>query len=173
MICLVVSQSRLWMITIFFYTCIWIPFIEFKKALLRIVSIVFKNEQGLVDEEYQSFLNIDEQPCLDPVVRFVDLKAKMEENTCSICLVDFGKQDLVSKLSKCEHVFHMDCIENWLNSYHFTCPLCRSSFLNLNASHAKSNQPAGLHLQNYTTPTSFFGFLFFYLRQGSNSFREN
>lgn len=170
MICLAVSQySSLSIISILFYTCIWIPFIELKKVIVSILSIMFF---FFFFFKYDNEKDDDEQPWF-PVARFVDLKAKMEENTCSICLVDFGKQDLVSKLSKCEHVFHMDCIENWLNSYHFTCPLCRSSFLNLNASHAKSNQPAGLHLQNYTTPTSFFGFLFFYLRQGSNSFREN
>lgn len=32
------------------------------------------------------------------------------------------------KLPKCEHVFHMECIDMWLHS-HATCPVCRAAVL--------------------------------------------
>ncbi|KAJ6905609.1 RING-H2 finger protein ATL18 [Populus alba x Populus x berolinensis] len=46
---------------------------------------------------------------------------------CSICLMELEKEDEASQLSRCMHVFHMDCIEKWIQRDHFTCPLCRTS----------------------------------------------
>ncbi|KAJ6937597.1 hypothetical protein NC652_012039 [Populus alba x Populus x berolinensis] len=47
--------------------------------------------------------------------------------SCSICLVELEKEDMVSQLSRCMHVFHTDCIDKWIQRDHFTCPLCRTS----------------------------------------------
>ncbi|XP_051126320.1 RING-H2 finger protein ATL18-like [Andrographis paniculata] len=52
-----------------------------------------------------------------------------EEQICSICLAEFERADMVSKLPRCGHVFHTECIEKWLDRCHFTCPLCRSLLL--------------------------------------------
>ncbi|TQE09461.1 hypothetical protein C1H46_004954 [Malus baccata] len=72
------------------------------------------------------------------VARFQDLQAhgtkrcaQVLEETCSVCLVDFEEDDLVSQLGKCGHVFHVDCIERWIESSHFSCPICRSLFFNI------------------------------------------
>ena len=43
--------------------------------------------------------------------------------SCSICIANLNKTDLVSLLF-CKHLFHTVCIEEWLNSNN-TCPLCR------------------------------------------------
>ncbi|KAB1207654.1 RING-H2 finger protein ATL18 [Morella rubra] len=126
--CLVVSQSRLCMATIIFYTCIWIPFQRLMRALLGILGLLFFTSH---DEPAES--------CNEtylPVARFEDLQShSSRENTnnnvdgmCSICLVEFEKEDIVSQLSRCGHVFHMNCIERWLDRNQFTCPLCRSFF---------------------------------------------
>ncbi|KAF7831677.1 E3 ubiquitin-protein ligase RING1-like [Senna tora] len=42
---------------------------------------------------------------------------------CSICLEDFKGGDDVSGMP-CKHVFHKDCIVQWLKESH-VCPLCR------------------------------------------------
>lgn len=32
---------------------------------------------------------------------------------CSVCLGDFDEEDLV-RVTKCRHVFHSECIEEWV-----------------------------------------------------------
>ena len=48
---------------------------------------------------------------------------------CSICLEDFGRTEQAgfSRNPACEHVFHRECITNWLIT-HKECPLCRNVF---------------------------------------------
>ncbi|KAL2635800.1 hypothetical protein R1flu_007279 [Riccia fluitans] len=43
---------------------------------------------------------------------------------CSICLNDFVENEKVRLLPRCNHVFHIDCIDTWLLS-HVSCPVCR------------------------------------------------
>ncbi|EXB40454.1 RING-H2 finger protein ATL18 [Morus notabilis] len=157
MIFLVVSQSHFCVATIVFYTCVWIPLLQLKKALSGILGMVsFIYQRPLMDITTS---NTAAEPWL-PVSRFVDLPGRgtcqrrsgqtMEES-CSICLAEFEEQDVVSQLSKCGHVFHMNCIEKWLDCNQFTCPLCRSSFLdNVNAnSHEKPLDEINPYIPSY------------------------
>ncbi len=51
------------------------------------------------------------------------------DTECSICL-DKIKDN--SKTLECSHVFHHECINNWIvESLKFTCPLCRSGMITL------------------------------------------
>ncbi|XP_022762435.1 RING-H2 finger protein ATL18-like [Durio zibethinus] len=140
MISLMCSNSDLSTAALIFYTCVWIPYLQLKKALLRVLGFVFPWYQA---EESCQVMNV----CL-PVARFEDLKlsngsrgstnGEEVEEVCSICLVEFEKEDVVSQLHKCGHLFHMNCIEKWLDRDQFTCPLCRSFlFANTNSSHTK------------------------------------
>ncbi|KAJ4808418.1 RING/U-box superfamily protein [Rhynchospora pubera] len=45
---------------------------------------------------------------------------------CAICLSFLEEEEMVRQLPECKHLFHVECIDKWLNS-HATCPLCRSS----------------------------------------------
>ena len=45
------------------------------------------------------------------------------ENTCSVCLVEYDENSIVSS-TKCNHLFHHDCIKEW-SYYKDTCPVCR------------------------------------------------
>ncbi|EPS66911.1 hypothetical protein M569_07866, partial [Genlisea aurea] len=44
---------------------------------------------------------------------------------CAVCLAEFDESDVVRLLPKCNHSFHIECIDTWFRS-HSTCPLCRS-----------------------------------------------
>ncbi|XP_020215389.1 RING-H2 finger protein ATL40 [Cajanus cajan] len=44
---------------------------------------------------------------------------------CVVCLCALGGGEKVKLLPNCNHFFHMDCIDTWLNC-HSTCPLCRA-----------------------------------------------
>jgi hypothetical protein len=50
---------------------------------------------------------------------------------CAICLSHFKPQQLVceSNNSSCQHVFHKDCMVDWLMKYHDNCPMCREVYL--------------------------------------------
>lgn len=125
---LVVSQSPFCMATIVFYTCIWIPFLQLKQALLGIMGLLMfaSHDEPVVESFNEGYL---------PVTRFEELQNV--DGMCSICLVEFEKEDVVSQLSRCGHVFHMHCIESWLDRNQFTCPLCRSFLLSsVNTCHA-------------------------------------
>ncbi|KAK8947682.1 RING-H2 finger protein ATL60 [Platanthera guangdongensis] len=45
---------------------------------------------------------------------------------CSVCLCELSDGEEVRLLPKCNHGFHLRCIDMWLHS-HSTCPLCRCS----------------------------------------------
>ncbi|XP_015877555.3 RING-H2 finger protein ATL74 [Ziziphus jujuba] len=47
---------------------------------------------------------------------------------CPICLLEFEDGEKVRVLPKCNHGFHVRCIDTWLVS-HSSCPTCRRSLL--------------------------------------------
>ncbi|XP_022752003.1 RING-H2 finger protein ATL78-like [Durio zibethinus] len=60
-----------------------------------------------------------------PTVNYsVDLKLPGLDSECVICLSDFTPGDRVRLLPKCNHGFHVRCIDKWL-SCHSSCPKCR------------------------------------------------
>ena len=52
---------------------------------------------------------------------------ELPDNTCSVCLDEFKDEDVLVKLN-CEHIFHKDCLEPWLNNNR-NCPLCRQNIV--------------------------------------------
>ncbi|KAJ3702596.1 hypothetical protein LUZ61_006301 [Rhynchospora tenuis] len=50
---------------------------------------------------------------------------------CAVCLSEYDDSDTLRILPGCCHVFHPDCIDNWLSN-HDVCPVCRASLTNPN-----------------------------------------
>ncbi|KAL1829322.1 hypothetical protein ACET3Z_007734 [Daucus carota] len=48
---------------------------------------------------------------------------------CSVCLCQVSEGEKARFLPKCNHGFHMQCIDIWFHS-HSTCPLCRNTVSN-------------------------------------------
>ncbi|GMN36745.1 hypothetical protein TIFTF001_006253 [Ficus carica] len=57
------------------------------------------------------------------VYRAEDFKEGLE---CAVCLAELVNGEKARLLPKCNHGFHLDCIDMWFQS-HSTCPLCRNS----------------------------------------------
>ncbi|KAL8146666.1 RING-H2 finger protein ATL73-like [Apium graveolens] len=55
-------------------------------------------------------------------------EVKLSATECPICLAEFVKGEKVRVLPKCNHGFHVKCIDTWLES-HSSCPNCRHSLL--------------------------------------------
>lgn len=54
-----------------------------------------------------------------------DLKIGSGDLECAVCLSEFEEGETLRLLTKCNHVFHLDCINLWLSG-HVTCPVCRA-----------------------------------------------
>ncbi|KAL2933541.1 RING-H2 finger protein ATL3 [Bienertia sinuspersici] len=54
-----------------------------------------------------------------------DFKEGLE---CAVCLSEVSEGEKARLLPKCNHGFHVECIDMWFQS-HSTCPLCRNSVI--------------------------------------------
>ncbi|KAF1879112.1 hypothetical protein Lal_00047784 [Lupinus albus] len=45
---------------------------------------------------------------------------------CAVCLCEFEDSETLRLIPVCDHVFHPECIDEWLSS-HTTCPVCRTN----------------------------------------------
>jgi len=53
-----------------------------------------------------------------------------EDDVCSICCIKYGQANAdnnteLAVKTECNHVFGSDCLQNWVNTGHCTCPMCR------------------------------------------------
>ena len=56
--------------------------------------------------------------------KFNKNEAEIRNKTCSICLNDFSDGENLTRLPECDHLFHNDCVIDWLKG-HLICPYCR------------------------------------------------
>ena len=58
--------------------------------------------------------------------KFKDHEVNVKEvNTkCTVCQACFEGED-DTRILNCNHVYHTDCIDNWLTNYNYLCPCCR------------------------------------------------
>lgn len=64
-----------------------------------------------------------------PVLEYSEVKAhKIGKHAleCAVCLSEFEDAETLRLIPKCDHVFHTECIDEWLVS-HTTCPVCRAN----------------------------------------------
>ena len=47
------------------------------------------------------------------------------EITCSICLERISAADVAQRICECDHLFHRECVKQWVESRSATCPNCR------------------------------------------------
>lgn len=52
----------------------------------------------------------------------------IEGTDCAVCLNEFQNDETLRLLPKCNHAFHVPCIDTWLRS-HTNCPVCRAGIV--------------------------------------------
>ena len=55
---------------------------------------------------------------------YANVRARDHHTCCAVCLQEMIAEELAVRLP-CEHIFHEDCVRQWLTSQH-TCPTCRA-----------------------------------------------
>ena len=63
---------------------------------------------------------------------FTEDKAKFNESSCTICLVEFKTGDKVQIVKNCNHLFHEPCLQQWINAKiktNILCPNCNKPIL--------------------------------------------
>ncbi|KAF7813587.1 RING-H2 finger protein ATL52-like [Senna tora] len=90
--------------------------VEERRSLSRnlLSSFKYKKEAEEEEEEGEGGLGISRRSGRD-----------CEEDSCAVCLSGFEEGEEVRKLPRCNHCFHVMCIDMWLYS-HFDCPICRT-----------------------------------------------
>ncbi|KAF2113406.1 hypothetical protein BDV96DRAFT_479809, partial [Lophiotrema nucula] len=54
-----------------------------------------------------------------------DMVVMAVDTRCLVCLCEFEASEWGRKLVKCGHMFHKECIDQWLTTGRNSCPLCR------------------------------------------------
>ncbi|KHN35483.1 RING-H2 finger protein ATL54 [Glycine soja] len=62
------------------------------------------------------------------VCKYKKNEGLVEGTECSVCLNEFQEEETLRLLPKCNHAFHVPCIDTWLRS-HTNCPLCRAGIV--------------------------------------------
>lgn len=86
-----------------------------------IESILRQLQELHIDSRSQLPLGRDETRKL-PTRKYRSGEEKIER--CAICVEDFKDGD-VMRVLPCEHSFHKQCIDEWLNNHSAVCPLCK------------------------------------------------
>ncbi|KAE8725146.1 RING-H2 finger protein ATL70 [Hibiscus syriacus] len=78
----------------------------------------------------ESFVGLDEETIKSyPELMYSEaklLKKGCADTCCSVCLADYKGNDSLRLLPGCGHLFHLECVDQWLRLYP-TCPVCRTS----------------------------------------------
>lgn len=65
-----------------------------------------------------------------------------EGERCLICLSDYEAAEELRQLSKCKHLYHKECIDQWLTTGRNSCPLCRGQGVYESSSNTEPAQEA-------------------------------
>jgi hypothetical protein len=63
-----------------------------------------------------------------PIIHYKSEKENGEKNfssECAFCLSEFEEDEKLRVIPNCNHLFHIDCVDIWLQN-NANCPLCRS-----------------------------------------------
>lgn len=133
------EYSLIWQGAVFFIIVFICALCFFNRIrTLRTIWALERRQNVASEELANSFLSDEDVELLDTNV--YELIPDAEQQTCIICLDDFGAGDVQSVLP-CRHSYHPACIKKWLTSHSSECPLCKQD---VKKSMGISNVPVGV-----------------------------
>ena len=89
---------------------------------LKSFDYAFNDQYKVEEDRLKSFVSLDE------MVKENE-RIKADEEICQICYKGFELNDFIAKLKRCEHIFHKNCIDEWIdtqNQSRLSCLLCNT-----------------------------------------------
>ncbi|XP_055821067.1 RING-H2 finger protein ATL52-like [Solanum dulcamara] len=102
-----------------------------------------ENRGPIIDHPIWYINTVGLEPCLINLITIFKYKTGdnlIDGTECSVCLNEFQDNDSLRLLPKCNHAFHIHCIDTWLRS-HVNCPLCRAAIISNTAAPVGSIVP--------------------------------
>ncbi|KAJ1962324.1 hypothetical protein IWQ62_003566 [Dispira parvispora] len=73
---------------------------------------------------------------------------------CGVCMCDFNLGDLVRQLP-CHHIFHPDCVDEWLTKKVARCPLCKFNCTPRRITFNQRHHMSSLPIPNFPSPVHY------------------
>ena len=96
---------------------------------------LLSEEQVMALPEFKYDASFDEENPSSDELKNMEMK-KMCSSTCSICIDDFEKDEMLRVLP-CGHMYHTECILPWLTTRAPNCPLCKDNIDNTDKAEKK------------------------------------
>ncbi|KAI4299122.1 hypothetical protein L6164_032612 [Bauhinia variegata] len=138
----------------FFLFCCYALYVKFLSARLG----SRRRSQPQTEETLDDFLDEEHGPVVDHPIWYIRTpglqesiitaitvckykrgEGLIEGTECSVCLSEFEEDEALRLLPKCNHAFHLPCIDTWLRS-HTNCPMCRAPIVT-NTARTPSEDP--------------------------------
>ena len=107
-------------------------FLAKRKELIATQLIVreWNADDTTVNTADDATANTDPDPTIPTSEQVDNDEPLWDENGCAICFSPFEDHDLVCESNNlsCKHVFHKDCLVQWLER-HEDCPICRNIYI--------------------------------------------
>ncbi|KAJ6305081.1 hypothetical protein OIU78_020595 [Salix suchowensis] len=103
------------------------------------VNLIHKTHHEL--EALPVFVFGEQTPPSAPSLPQPSPPVAFSDKSCAICLDDYAHGELIRVLPRCKHMFHKDCIDNWLSSRNPSCPICRDQIMDKNVESTRIDSP--------------------------------
>lgn len=80
------------------------------------------------DAHHDEFSFHEELPTEDVIIGGSECISGPNGDSCTICLEKYKASERLRLIRKCNHCFHADCLEQWLQRKN-TCPVCRTNVI--------------------------------------------
>lgn len=117
--------SHIYTIFTLFFTLLLVEILILIRSFTR--SVRKTRSRLITTTQYLNFIE-EKNPTISYKKNLLTKKSPSESKDCAVCLSDFEDGEMVRKLN-CKHTFHRDCLDEWLQKYLATCPLCRTKVL--------------------------------------------
>ena len=87
------------------------------------IQLLYNKFNTITDEYYESIEILEKATPSTDIIDFIHISVDIQTE-CSICQDTIDNVDLPVKLSQCGHIYHKDCLVNWLKRKN-DCPVCR------------------------------------------------
>ena len=97
-------------------------FISYVQEVFDVFLDMEDNSQGL--EDVKVIVSEDDFERLKTINFTEENKVLYKDKDCNICIENYNQNESI-KVLPCGHLFHLDCIKNWLCNEKVNCPVCR------------------------------------------------